>query len=194
MCPRGFNRAARKSETNFTIEGLRRRCAFKHRNSRRETAGWDRVDHQEVFVLCWKAGPSPNVGSAKGSGREVLADGHKPTQLPALLISRLWFNSRMSSCHGGACAPPPSRCNSRQPHHFFCRLRVSTRPSLQNSAHSGRHGGSLPFSSLIVGPWQTSNALALQASLCGSVTHRLHHFKCRSQNAECRITDLIERC
>src|SRR2546422_4423168 len=26
------------------------------------------------------------------------------------------------------------------------RLRVSTRPSLQNSAHSGRHGGSLPFS------------------------------------------------
>ena len=26
------------------------------------------------------------------------------------------------------------------------RLRVSTRPSPQNSAHSGRHGGSLPFS------------------------------------------------
>ena len=26
------------------------------------------------------------------------------------------------------------------------------------------------------GSWQTSNALALQASLCGSVTHRLHHF------------------
>src|SRR5437762_747564 len=52
------------------------------------------------------------------------------------------------------------------------RLRVSTRPSLQNSAHSGQHGGSLPFS---WGSWQTSNALALQASLCGSVTHRLHH-------------------
>ena len=55
------------------------------------------------------------------------------------------------------------------------RLRVSTRPSLQNSAHSGRHGGSLPFS----GSWQTSNALALQASLCGSVTHRLHQFQLR---------------
>ena len=26
------------------------------------------------------------------------------------------------------------------------RLRVSTRPSLQNSAHSGRHGGNLPIS------------------------------------------------
>jgi hypothetical protein len=34
------------------LQGLRRRCAHKHRNSRRETAGWDRIDHQEVFVLC----------------------------------------------------------------------------------------------------------------------------------------------
>src|SRR5690349_1263016 len=57
------------------------------------------------------------------------------------------------------------------------RLRVSTPPSLQNSAHSGQHGGSLPFSFL--GSWQTSNALALQASLCGSVTHRLHQFRLR---------------
>jgi hypothetical protein len=48
---------------HFTIEGLRWRCALKHRNSRRETAGWDRIDRQEVFVLCWKAGP--NVGSAE---------------------------------------------------------------------------------------------------------------------------------
>src|SRR5438874_6665789 len=79
-------------------------------------------------------------------GREVLADGHKPTQLPALLLSRLWFNSRMSSCQGGACARPPSGRNSRQPHESSYRLRVSTLPSLQNSAHSGRHGGSLPFS------------------------------------------------
>jgi len=33
-----------------------------------------------------------------------------------------------------------------------------------------------PFctSALHLGSWQTSNALALQASLCGSVTHRLH--------------------
>ena len=60
--------------------------------------------------------------------------------LPALLISRLWFNSRMSSCQvDGPGAIPGSRTNSY-------RLRVSTRPSLQNSAYSGRHGGSLPFS------------------------------------------------
>jgi len=44
--------SARTIRPDFTIEGLRRRCALKHRNSRRETAGWDRVDRQEVFVLC----------------------------------------------------------------------------------------------------------------------------------------------
>ena len=56
------------------------------------------------------------------------------------------FNRRMPPCQGGACARPPSGCDSRQPHESSYRLRVSTRPSLQNSAHSGRHGGSLPFS------------------------------------------------
>ena len=45
-------RAPGRELPDSTIEGLRRRCAPKHRNSRRETAGWDRVDHQEVFVLC----------------------------------------------------------------------------------------------------------------------------------------------
>ena len=29
-----------------------------------------------------------------------------------------------------------------------------------------------------LGSWQTSNALALQASLCGSVTRRFHQFHC----------------
>src|SRR5271157_4402939 len=29
------------------------------------------------------------------------------------------------------------------------RLSVSTRPSLQHSAYSGRHGGSLPFSGVV---------------------------------------------
>ena len=82
-------RAPVRLDQILQLKGFARRCASKHRNSRRETAGWDRIDRQEVFVLCWKAGPSPNVGSAKGSGREVLADGHKPTQLPAHLISRL---------------------------------------------------------------------------------------------------------
>src|SRR6266540_7128281 len=78
-------------------------------------------------------------------GREVLANGHKPTQLPALLISRLWFNSRMPPARE-VFAHRPSGRNSRQPHESSYRLRVSTRSSLQNSAHSGRHGGSLPFS------------------------------------------------
>src|SRR5438876_10835651 len=38
--------------------------------------------------------------------------------------------------------------------------------------HSSLFTLHFPFRS---GSWQTSNALALQASLCGSVTHRLHH-------------------
>ena len=42
-----------------------------------------------------------------------------------------------------------SGCNSRQPHQIFDRLSVSTRPSLQNSAYSGQHGGSLPFSGVV---------------------------------------------
>lgn len=36
---------------NLHSKGFRRRCAPKHRNSRRETAGWDIIDRQEVFVL-----------------------------------------------------------------------------------------------------------------------------------------------
>ena len=93
-------------------------------------------------------------------------------ELPALLISRLWFNSRMSSCQvDGPGAIPGSRTNSY-------RLRVSTRPSLQNSEVAVRkhlRAARRQSAIFILGSWQTSNALALQASLCGSVTHRLHH-------------------
>src|SRR6266567_873444 len=60
------------------------------------------------------------------------------------------------------------------------RLRFSTRPSLQNS-NSGRApappGGTEAACHFHLGSWQTSNALALQASLYGSVTHRLHQFQ-----------------
>ena len=52
---------------------------------------------------------------------------------------------------------------------FQNRLSVSTRPSLQNSAYSGQHGGNLPIS---VGAWQKSDAPALQAGSSRSVTGR----------------------
>ena len=52
VCPTVATEHARVPEPDFTIEGLRGRCAPKHRKSRRETAGWDPIDHQEVFVLC----------------------------------------------------------------------------------------------------------------------------------------------
>src|SRR5436190_7381626 len=62
------------------------------------------------------------------------------------------------------------------------RLRFSTRPNLQDS-NSGRGpappGGKEAACHFLLGSWQTSNALALQASLYGSVTHRLHQFQLR---------------
>src|SRR5580658_5253261 len=70
---------ARIENPIFSNQGLRRRCAPKHRNNRRETAGWDRIDHQEVFVLYC------NMARAGGVRTP-----------PALLISNLRF--RISDC------------------------------------------------------------------------------------------------
>jgi len=70
----------------------------KHRNSRRETAGWDRIDHQEVFVFVEMHGP------------EV------PMTLPALFNFRgCDLTARMASRHG-ACpgAIPGNRTSLRQ--------------------------------------------------------------------------------
>src|SRR5438552_14004096 len=81
-------------------------------------------------------------------------------KLPALLISRLWFNSRMSSFQvDGPGAIPGSRTNSY-------RLRASTRPSLQNSEVAVRkhlRAARRQPAIFILGSWQTSNAPALQA-------------------------------
>ena len=65
------------------LKGFGGGVPLKHRNSRRETAGWDRVDRQEVFVLCWKAGPSPNVGSAKARAGSMNTPG--PSDFPAVI-------------------------------------------------------------------------------------------------------------
>src|SRR5580698_5729791 len=61
---------------------------------------------------------------------------------------------------------------------LFERLSVSTRPSFQNSAGGRAQAppGSTEAACHSSGSWQTSNALALQARLCGRDTHRLHHF------------------
>src|SRR6185295_17703649 len=92
-------------------------------------------------------------------------------KLPALLISRLWFNSRMSSCQvDGPGATPGSRTNSSQ----AARPHAAESPKLSLLRAARRQPAIF-----IPGSWQTSNALALQASLCGSVTHRLHQFQLR---------------
>src|SRR5205085_5412253 len=56
---------ARTSENNFTIQGLRRRCAPKHRNSRRETAGWYRKIARGVCSLLKSHGPGDGMQNAK---------------------------------------------------------------------------------------------------------------------------------
>src|SRR5438552_14301364 len=92
-------------------------------------------------------------------------------KLPALLISRLWFNSRMSSCQvDGPGAIPGSRTNSSQ----AARQHAAESPKLSLLRAARRQPAIFHL-----GSWQTSNALALQASLCGSVTHRLHQFQLR---------------
>ena len=80
-------------------------------------------------------------------------------KLPALLISRLWFNSRMSSCQvDGPGAIPGSRTNFLQ----AARQHAAESPKL-SSLRAARRQPAI----FILGSWQTSNALALQASLCG---------------------------
>lgn len=47
----------------FTVKGLRRRCARKHRNNRRESAGWGRKITKRclIFVEMARAGSADNV-------------------------------------------------------------------------------------------------------------------------------------
>jgi len=56
--------------------------------------------------------------------------------------------------------------------------RQLAQPSLQNLVCLGQHQGGVP---IFMGSWQTSNALALQARLCGSVTRRFHQFQLRGE-------------
>jgi hypothetical protein len=54
--------------------------------------------------------------------------------------------ARRSFSGGG---PYGSSCMATAGRPILHRLSVSTRPSLQNSAHSGQHGGSLPISGVV---------------------------------------------
>src|SRR5881394_1468017 len=77
----------------------------------------------------------------------------------------------MSPRHGGSPgAIPGSRTNSLQ----AARQHAAESPKLSLLRAARRQPAIF-----ILGSWQTSNALALQASLCGSVTHRLHQFELR---------------
>src|SRR6266511_3782013 len=95
-------------------------------------------------------------------------------KLPALLISRLWFNSRMSSCQvDGPGATPGSRTILRSSSfgsasQFPQAARQLAQSSPQNLTSVGQHHGGLPNRKskianhkFFLGSWQTSNALAL---------------------------------
>src|SRR5213595_2809252 len=92
------------------------------------------------------------------------------TTLPALLISRLWFNSRMSSCQGdGPGAIPGSRTNSFQ----AARQHAAESPklSLLRAARRqpaifiwgrGRQAMHLPCKQAYVGALPTDSTISLR--------------------------------
>ena len=90
---------------------------------------------------------------------------------PTNSSSGSWCNSSIFACEAnGPGATPGSRTNSLQ----AARQHAAESPKL-SSLRAARRQPAI----FILGSWQTSNALALQASLCGSVTHRLHQFQLR---------------
>ena len=57
-------------------------------------------------------------------------------------------------------------------------------PKLDERGAAPRRPAKSQIEHIYMGSWQTSNALALQASRCGSVTHRLHQPSLRAQRVE----------
>lgn len=83
----------------------------------------------------------------------------------------------MSPRHGGSPgAIPGSRTSSLQ----AARQHAVESPKLSLLRAARRQPA------IFMGSWQTSNALALQAGLCGSVTHRLHQSQLRKTRPKYR--------
>ena len=150
MCPRGFNRATRKSETNFTIQGLQRRCAPNTETTavkpRVGIEGLNRSPRGVCSLLKWRRAGGPMT-------------------LPALLISRLRFSSKMSSCQVGACARPPSGAipGSRTNLLTGCASARGRVSKTQLTPGSTEAACQIVNHKFFPRSWQTSNALALQA-------------------------------
>jgi len=105
--------------------------------------------------------------------------GHQPSAINHQPVSRLWFGSRTSSRQGGAAyghrpgAIPGSRTN----------FQTSRAPACGGVSKTLPVGGSTR-TACQSGSWQTSNAPALQAGPCGSVTRRLHQFHRRENEIQ----------
>ena len=80
------------------------------------------------------------------------------------------FKRPWSTSYDAALPMLISRSVTGWPHHLTCRAPAcagrSPKPP-KSGAAPGRHA---------TGMWQTRNAPALQAGLCGSATRHLHHF------------------
>src|SRR5690348_8839633 len=100
---------------------------------------------------------------------------HEPTRLPALLISRLWFNSRMSSCQVECLRTATVRCDSRQPHQVLtgcasARGRVSKTQLTPGGTEAvchfrwgrGRQVMRLPCKQVDVGALPTDSTISLR--------------------------------
>src|SRR5207247_5327017 len=91
--------------------------------------------------------------------------------LPALLISRLWFNSRMSSCQvDGPGAIPGSRTNSSQ----VALQHAAESPKLSLLRATRRQPAIF-----IWGRGRQAMHLLCQQGYVGAFTHRLHQFQLR---------------
>src|SRR2546430_4920772 len=99
----------RTREKNFTIQGVRGRCAPKHRNSRRETVGWYRKIARGVCsLLKWhgREHKAPGPFNFRGSAKE------RPGALQ-FAIADVFY--RHLTCRAW-------EAHSRQPHHSIYDL------------------------------------------------------------------------
>ena len=103
----------------FAGERLRRRCAYKHRNNRRETAGWDRIDLKRClfFVEMAWAGSAMTLPACRQRPRtvEVMAGCRIQCAWDSFPQREHRYRSELHRSGCGGSTPPSRRGLCRQP-------------------------------------------------------------------------------
>jgi hypothetical protein len=99
--PRVANKHAAHLVTGFTVEGLRRRCAPKHRKSRRETAGWLKDTRRCLFFVEWHGPGGESFGPSISTGAWLKSDA--PCGRAPALASRLEAGALSAVLHQFHC-------------------------------------------------------------------------------------------